>query len=72
MTAPKRRVTITTEQTDVVYIDFLESRDGPFQSHYNMVIDSSAVTQPDTVLVIISWLDFNDEMMSHPELVISQ
>ena len=69
----KRRVTITTDQTDTITIDFLEARDGRFfKSEYNMMIDKSDLNQTSTALVIISWLDFNDKLMNHPELTISE
>ena len=68
----RRRVSITTEQENIIYFDFLESRDGrTFQSHYSMVIDQADATQVSTVTVIMAWLDFNDDMMVHPELMIS-
>lgn len=70
--AARRRVTITTEQSGIITIDFLEARDGKsFKSQYNMMIDQSDLNQTSTALVIIAWLDFNDGLMSHPELTIS-
>jgi len=68
----RRRVTITTEQSDIIMIAFLEARDGRnFKLEYSMMIDKSDLNQTSTALLVIAWIDFDDKEMHHPDLTIA-